>query len=471
MSKIMDIMAAPWYITQHHLAEMQKAYDNYLKSPQTALEAFEKNLAGFLTDAPERGFTIINNDIAIIEISGILTPELGIFSFIFGGTSTEAIQLAVNEAADDQAIKRIILLIDTPGGVVYGTQETAETIFAARSKKPIIALVKGKMLSAGTYIGSAAHKVFASGDLVDIGHIGVRTTHTDLSEMEHSLGIKVTDLSVGDFKTLGTPHKPLSREDEQQIMSSLLYSYDIFTRDVAKYRGLAQQAIMDMGARVFQGKQAIDVGLADGIATFDDLINKTTGSQSVKRLSSTNPDLHGGNRMDLTTLKAEHQDTYLAAVKIGEEAGIAKGKELAQKDIDVKVLAAKTDGLTEGAANEAQRIKDVQAQSMPGSEKLIAELIADGKTTGPEAAVKVLEAQKANTAAAGKAFDADGKLINAAAATDNDDELEAGKDFMSLVKTYRAENKCSQGDAIKAMANEHPDSHDKFIAALKNPKK
>ena len=467
--KILDIMGSPWYLTQYHLAQLQKAYDNYLESPQAALDAFDKNMISFLDDSPERGFTIINNK-AIIPITGILTPELGIFSFIFGGTSTEAVQRAVNDSADDSTIKEIILLMDTPGGVVYNTQETAETVFAARSKKPVTAFVKGKMLSAGTYIGAAASRVFVSGDLVDVGHVGVRTTHIDLSEMEHSLGIKVTDLAVGKFKDLGTPHRPLTREEEEYIISNLQYSYDIFTRDVAKYRGIDQQAIIDMGARVFQGKQAIDIGLADGIVTFNDLINKSAGSQPVKRLSSTKTDSKGGNRMDVTTLKADHLDTYTAIVKIGEDIGIVKGKELAQKDIEVKILAAKTEGLTEGAANEAQRIKDVQAQLMPGCEKLIAELIADGKTTGPEAAVKVLEAQKAATKAASEAFDADGNLIKASAATDTDDDLE-GKDYMSLVKAYRDENKCSQGEAIKATAAAYPDAHDKYIERLRNPKK
>jgi hypothetical protein len=50
--------------------------------------------------------------------------------------------------------------------------------------------------------------------------------------------------------------------------------------------------------------------------------------------------------------------------------------------------------LAEGAAAECARIKDVLAQSMPGHEVLVAQLAFDGKTTGPEAAVQVLAAEK-----------------------------------------------------------------------------
>jgi hypothetical protein len=49
----------------------------------------------------------------------------------------------------------------------------------------------------------------------------------------------------------------------------------------------------------------------------------------------------------------------------------------------------------EGAAAERQRIQDVEAQQLPGHAALIAELKFDGKTTGPEAAQRVLAAEKA----------------------------------------------------------------------------
>lgn len=63
----------------------------------------------------------------------------------------------------------------------------------------------------------------------------------------------------------------------------------------------------------------------------------------------------------------------------------------------------------EGAEAERKRIAEVRAQAMPGHEALIEELAADGKTTGPEAAVKVLAAEKARVAAAGEQRRSDGQ--------------------------------------------------------------
>jgi len=51
-------------------------------------------------------------------------------------------------------------------------------------------------------------------------------------------------------------------------------------------------------------------------------------------------------------------------------------------------------GRTAGAADELARIKSVSDQSMAGHEDLVGKLMFDGKTTGPEAAVQILAAEK-----------------------------------------------------------------------------
>jgi hypothetical protein len=48
----------------------------------------------------------------------------------------------------------------------------------------------------------------------------------------------------------------------------------------------------------------------------------------------------------------------------------------------------------EGAEGERVRIQAVREQAMPGHEQLIEKLAADGKTSGPDAAVQVLAAER-----------------------------------------------------------------------------
>ena len=106
--------------------------------------------------------------------------------------------------------------------------------------------------------------------------------------------------------------------------------------------------------------------------------------------------------MDVQKLKAEHPAVA--------EALIAEGREA-------------------GASAERQRIQEVEAQALPGHEALIASLKFDGKTSGGEAAVKVLQAEKAKKGdrlAALQADAADANVRHAAAPEpgkdDDDDE-------------------------------------------------
>lgn len=58
------------------------------------------------------------------------------------------------------------------------------------------------------------------------------------------------------------------------------------------------------------------------------------------------------------------------------------------------VKAIFAEGKDLGAERERLRIQAVQAQAMPGHEDLIQSLMFDGETTGEQAAVKVLQAEK-----------------------------------------------------------------------------
>ena len=65
----------------------------------------------------------------------------------------------------------------------------------------------------------------------------------------------------------------------------------------------------------------------------------------------------------------------------------------------------------EGAQAERSRILEVEAQALAGHESLIAQLKADGKTTGPMAAVQILAAEKAKIGAHASALRADAPAV------------------------------------------------------------
>lgn len=79
------------------------------------------------------------------------------------------------------------------------------------------------------------------------------------------------------------------------------------------------------------------------------------------------------------SFRVAYPDIFQAIFAEGFDKGLADGKDQGKK---------------EGAESERTRIQGVEAQLMPGHEKLIMDLKYDGKTTGPEAALKILAAEK-----------------------------------------------------------------------------
>jgi len=71
--------------------------------------------------------------------------------------------------------------------------------------------------------------------------------------------------------------------------------------------------------------------------------------------------------------------------------------------------------ITQGATTERERIKSVQAQALPGYDDLVAEMMYDGTTSGPEAAVRILQADKAARAGQAQAIRDDAAVLNGAA--------------------------------------------------------
>lgn len=109
--------------------------------------------------------------------------------------------------------------------------------------------------------------------------------------------------------------------------------------------------------------------------------------------------------MDLAEFKEKYPDLY----KLIFDEGVASGrKEGFAEGETAGIEKGKVDGRTEGATAEKERIRNIEAQAIPGHEDLIQEMKFDGKTTGEQAAVKILQAEKTMRETAATQLAADG---------------------------------------------------------------
>ncbi len=437
----------------------------------------EKQYKAFFENESDTRFVgstfFINGPIAFMSISGIINPKLTFWSWLFGGTGLDVISRDFGILLEDRKVEAIVLDIDSPGGSVHCVQEVAEMIFNAREIKPIIAASSTIMTSAGYWIGSAAEKVFVTDEAVLTGSIGVIATHIDFSEFYKNVGIKITEIVAGDKKNVTSPNMPLSKEGEEVIQGELDFIYGNFISNVAQFRGVSDQVVREGMAdgQVFLGSQAVEAGLVDEVLSSDEILTRVNAE--ISKTAGNSGNFFRGESMSLfkkakgevveltaDMVKEGHTAVFDQIFAMGKESGavvVDDGSEHYNRGLE----EGKKLGAQAGAQAERERILAIEEQSLPGHEALIEEMKADGVTSGPQAAVKVLQAEKEKKKAGLTTLytEAQGPINQGISQADESSGGETKKDFKVLVSEYQEEHKCSKTDAMKAIAKSHPEEH------------
>lgn len=383
--RIIDIVNGPWAITPNMLEEIQRIYASHLhraeKLDVAAIEAATgKKLGGGQTGA------YVVDGVCVIPMHGVIGKRMNLMTQISGGCSTELVASDYLTALNDPSVKGIVFDIDSPGGTVDGTKILSDLIAENRGVKPVVALANGMMCSAAYWIGSAADSINMVDLTTDVGSIGVVAAHMDISGWEEKQGIKTTEITAGQYKRAISQYAPLSDEGRAMIQSDLDQIYGLFVDSVARNRGVSTEEVVSSMAegRVFLGQKALDNGLVDSVATLAETIKQVSdlaagkAAAGMKRASAARNEPKEKTTMNIEQLKADHPE-LVEAIAAEATAGHAEALATAR---------------AEGAAAELARIQDVRSQALPGYEALIDGLAFDGKSTGADAALAIVNAEK-----------------------------------------------------------------------------
>jgi capsid assembly protease len=408
--RILDVLTSPWAIMPEKLQEMCAIYRAHVRGEKADLTAIEAALGKKLDNQPKA--YMVMDGVAVIPLEGVISKRMNLFSRISGGVSTQLFQRDLQAAVDDPEAHSIVLLIDSPGGTVDGTQAAMQAIRDARTKKKVVAAADGLMASAAYWIGSAAEQIFIMDGTTEVGSIGVVATHEDWSKYEEKVGVKTTEITAGRYKRIASEYAPLSPEGRATIQEQVDNIYTIFVNDVAANRGKDVEAVLKEMAdgRIFIGQKALAAGLVDGIKSLPGVIAMLNEPAAKTRNGAFAPKTKGETTMDkviVCGVECTTQEQVDVAVKDAIDKAVKSALAGAEMEITAKLSKAKVEGVSEGATAERARILAVEANAMPGHEKLIAEMKADGKTTAPEAAQRILAAEKAKTSQIAKDLAAD----------------------------------------------------------------
>lgn len=245
------------------------------------------------------GFRALDNGVAVIDVFGILAHRGGMQADSSYVQGYDQLARQLEAALADDAVRAILLNVDSPGGEVAGAFQFADQVRAARGIKPIAAI-------AGDMAASAAYLIASATDSVSItptgmvGSIGVVTSHVDMSRAMDSMGMAVTYIYAGAHKIDGNPLQPLSQDVAASIQADVDFYYNMFVGRVAGYRPATDAAALKATeARIYIGEQALAARLADRVETPDQAIARLAASFSI----STSAYRAQGTSMKLPTME------------------------------------------------------------------------------------------------------------------------------------------------------------------------
>jgi len=171
----------------------------------------------------------------------------------------------IQKSHDNENIKGVLFVVDSPGGAVSPSIELAYAIKRLKEKKPVVVYAAGTIASGSYYASIWADEIIVNpGSMV--GSIGVIMQGANLSELMSKVGISTQTVQAGKYKKVGTSDRAWTDYEVNELNKVIQGTYDLFTNDVAQARGLdIKKRDSYANAHIFTAFQAKDVGLIDTI--------------------------------------------------------------------------------------------------------------------------------------------------------------------------------------------------------------
>lgn len=200
--------------------------------------------------------------IGVVEVKG----AIGVGGS--AGVESEPVMKHLRRFHDDDAIKAVVVRIDSPGGAVAPSQEIHDEVVRLAKKKPVVCSLGNTAASGGFYVAVACpHIVALPGTLT--GSIGVISQFVNVKGLAERLDIKMETIKSGKLKDMGNPFRDLSQEDREYWQAVTMGIYEQFLGAVVEGRKLDEKAVRAVAdGRVITGKDAKALGLVDELGNF-----------------------------------------------------------------------------------------------------------------------------------------------------------------------------------------------------------
>lgn len=197
--------------------------------------------------------------------SGIAQPNERIARIAIEGTIfTDPNRLNVLKSLEeDDAVKAVIVTINSPGGTTAGGEELYQALRALSAQKPVVAVIKELGASAAYMTAIASDRIFA-GRLSLVGSIGVLVQHVNAGNLLDTIGIDFDKVQSGPLKAEPDIDDPMEGAVRESLQAMVDDSYNWFVDVVAERRSLDRALVLEVAdGRIVNGRQALQAQLID----------------------------------------------------------------------------------------------------------------------------------------------------------------------------------------------------------------
>lgn len=197
---------------------------------------------------------------------------------------SERISRAIRKARLDDDIKAVVIRVNSPGGSALASDVIWREIVLTKKEKPVIASFGDVAASGGYYIGCAADSIFVQPNTItgSIGVFGIIPNFQNL--MTNKLGITFDGVKTGKYADIMATNRPMTAGEKFIIQNELNRIYSGFVSRVADGRKKSKAYIDSIGGgHVWIGTDAVQIGLADRIGSFNDAIKAAAKKAKLKK--------------------------------------------------------------------------------------------------------------------------------------------------------------------------------------------
>lgn len=357
-----ELLGAKWLVPSGTLEPIgNRVLEGAAVLPKSAIRDFyakysrERELAADSNARRRRAdeSLIVKDGVAILHISGLMMKEVPSALALFDdATSTTFIRLQLAVANDRSDVRSILILADSPGGTVDGTEALANDVRS--STKPIYVYAPDLAASAMVWVGVQGDR-FSAGPTANIGSIGVYTRIDDTSELFKLNGIKTKIISSGGVKGAIEDGVEISDAAIAEVQRRVDETTDLFVEAVARGRDLSKAKVQKLATgEVWKAKGALERGLIDAVET------EAEAFEAVRKAGDRTP-------APPKVLSAKTQPTIASVSGQSEQSADARIEEKETTTMTIEAILAKlSSGQALTAAEVAFLKEHTQQAGAPG---------------------------------------------------------------------------------------------------------